>query len=463
MQSLIMDSLTVPLFMPHGNCYLWKPSLVWLHLLSDAFIALAYASIPLTLIYFVYQRKNLPFSRVFLMFAAFIVACGMTHGMGIWTIWHPDYWLSGLIKAITALISVYTALELIPLMPKAFDVASAVELEAANQRLEAEIQERQQTEVALRRSQDEIQQKATLLEQALRDLKHAQAQLVHTEKMSSLGQLVAGLAHEINNPVNFIFGNLVHAKNYAQDLLHLVSLYDKHYPQPVPEIQTAAEQMDLAFLRDDLPQLLDSMEVGTNRIHQIVSSLRNFARMDQAEVKAVDVHEGLEGTLLILQNKLKEKPGYSEIKIVKEYAELPKVECYVGQLNQVFMNLLSNAIDALEEARKLDNGNGKNHPTIWIRTEAVAPNQVAIRIIDNGPGMNEKTQRQLFDPFFTTKPVGKGTGLGLSISYQIVVDRHHGQLNCRSAPGQGAEFAIEIPVQQHQQEQIPQPEASFTA
>lgn len=461
MQSFITHSLTAPLFMPHGNCYLWQPGLVWLHLLSDGFIALAYASIPLTLIYFVYQRRNLPFSRIFLMFAAFIIACGMTHAMAIWTIWHPDYWLSGLIKAITALISVYTALELIPLMPKAFDVASAVELEAANQRLEAEIQERQQTEVALRRSQDEIQQKATLLEQALRDLKHTQAQLVHTEKMSSLGQLVAGLAHEINNPVNFIFGNLVHAKNYAQDLLKLISLYDKHYPQPAPEIQATAEQMDLAFLREDLPHLLESMEVGTKRIRQIVLSLRNFARMDQAEVKAVDLHEGLEGTLLILQNQLKAKPGYAEIQIVKEYGDLPKVECYAGQLNQVFMNLLSNAIDALEELRTTDNG--QNHPTIRIRTEAIAPNQVAIRIIDNGPGMTEKTQRQLFDPFFTTKPVGKGTGLGLSISYQIVVDRHQGQLNCRSAPGQGAEFAIEIPIQQHLQQSVPKPEVSLMA
>lgn len=460
MSSFIAHVLATEFFMPHGNCFLWKPSLVWLHVLSDGFIALAYASIPLTLIYFVCQRRNLLFSRVFIMFAAFIVACGMTHAMGIWTIWHPDYWLSGLVKAITALISVYTALELIPLMPKAFDVASAVELEAANKRLEAEIQERQQTEVALRRSQDEIQQKASLLEKALRDLQHAQAQLVHTEKMSSLGQLVAGLAHEINNPVNFIFGNLVHAKNYAQDLLKLISLYDQHYPQPAPEIQTTAEQMDLAFLRDDLPHLLESMEVGTKRIRQIVLSLRNFARMDQAEVKAVDLHEGLEGTLLILQNQLKAKPGYGEIQIVKEYGDLPKVECYVGQLNQVFMNLLSNAIDALEESRTTDNG--QNHPTIRIRTEAIAPNQVAIRIIDNGPGMTEKTQRQLFDPFFTTKPVGKGTGLGLSISYQIVVDKHQGQLNCRSAPGQGAEFAIEIPIQQHQQQRVLQPEVSLT-
>jgi two-component system, NtrC family, sensor kinase len=461
MQSLITHSLTAPLFMPHGSCYLWKPGLVWLHLLSDGFIALAYASIPLTLIYFVCQRRNLPFSRVFLMFAAFIIACGMTHAMAIWTIWHPDYWLFGLIKAITALISVYTALELIPLMPKAFDVASAVELEAANKRLEAEIRERQQTEVALRRSQDEIQQKATLLEKALCDLKHAQAQLVHTEKMSSLGQLVAGLAHEINNPVNFIFGNLVHAKNYALDLLKLVSLYDKHYPQPAPEIQTTAEQMDLAFVQDDLPNLLESMEVGTKRIRQIVLSLRNFARMDQAEVKVVDLHEGLEGTLLILQNQLKAKPGHAEIKIIKEYGDLPKVECYVGQLNQVFMNLLSNAIDALEESRTADNG--QNHPTIRIRTEAIAPNRVAIRIIDNGPGITEKTQRQLFDPFFTTKPVGKGTGLGLSISYQIVVEKHQGQLKCRSAPGQGAEFAIEIPIQQHQQQPEPKPEVSLTA
>ncbi|MCX7592532.1 MAG: PAS domain S-box protein [Fischerella sp.] len=296
------------------------------------------------------------------------------------------------------------------------------------------------------------QEKAQQLEQTLQELQAMQAQLIQNEKMSSLGQLVAGIAHEINNPVNFIHGNITHASEYAQDLLRLVELYQQHYPNPEPEIEEEIEAIDLEFLCQDLPKLLTSMRIGTDRIRQIVLSLRNFSRLDEADMKAVDIHEGIDNTLLLLQNRLKAKPEHQEIQIVKEYGDLPLVNCYAGQLNQVFMNLLANAIDALEEGnRSWVIGNGEEIPnyqlpTIHIRTE-IQDNFVFIRIADNGPGMTEEVQQKLFDPFFTTKAVGKGTGMGLSISYKIVVEKHKGIFKCISSPGKGAEFIVAIPLQ----------------
>ncbi|MEG3859271.1 PAS domain S-box protein [Microcoleus sp. herbarium12] len=290
--------------------------------------------------------------------------------------------------------------------------------------------------------------KARELEQTLQQLTSAQSQLIQSEKMSSLGQLVAGVAHEINNPVNFIYGNLSHANDYTQDLLHLIELYQNHYPDPVPEIQEEVEAIELDFLMDDLPKLLTSMKVGADRIQLIVASLRTFSRMDEAEMKAVNIHEGIDSTLMILQHRLKAKHNHPEIEVIKEYAQLPLVECYAGQLNQVFMNILSNALDALEErdSRLSAEQMRENPSSIRIWTEMSKPGRVMIRIADNGPGMTETTCNQLFNPFFTTKPVGKGTGMGLSISYQIVTDRHNGSLKCTSSPGNGAEFAIEIPL-----------------
>ncbi|WP_040483520.1 GAF domain-containing sensor histidine kinase [Lyngbya aestuarii] len=297
-----------------------------------------------------------------------------------------------------------------------------------------------------------LQQAELLAEtQALANhLKQAQIQLVQTEKMSSLGHLVAGIAHEINNPVNFIYGNLDPATEFTQDLLDLVELYQQEYPQPTPQIVEKIAEIDLDYLIEDLPKILSSMRLGAERIRQLVLSLRNFSRLDEAEVKPVDLHEGIESTLLILHHRLKSKPERSAIEIIKNYGKIPQVECYAAQLNQVFMNILSNALDALESVQ---NKLGVSFlPTITIKTALIKKtekqpnNWVIISIQDNAGGMPPEVQSQIFDPFFTTKPVGKGTGLGLSISYQIVVDKHDGMLECNSQPGEGTEFRIVIPV-----------------
>ncbi len=330
--------------------------------------------------------------------------------------------------------------------------AVADQVAIAIQQAELYKQSRTATETALAQAQQ--------LEQTLQKLQRTQGQLVQSEKMSSLGQLVAGVAHEINNPVSFIYGNLMHASGYAEDILSLVELYQRQYPNPTSAIQSKIEDIELDFLVEDLPKMLDSMKVGAERICEIVRSLRNFSRLAEAEIKAVDIHEGLDSTLVILQNRLKAQALHPEIHVIKKYGNLPKVECYAGQLNQVFMNLLTNAIDAIDEhnqmrtsARGADASLTLEHikanpSVIHLQTEVVNDKEVEIRIADNGPGIPEQTRQRIFDPFFTTKPVGIGTGLGLSISYQIVVEKHGGKLHCFSQPGQGTEFVIQIPLWQ---------------
>jgi two-component system, NtrC family, sensor kinase len=294
------------------------------------------------------------------------------------------------------------------------------------------------------------QNQAQELEKTLDELQQTQSQLIQTEKISGLGQLVAGVAHEINNPVNFVSGNLIHASNYVHDLLSLLQLYQQDNSHPSLKIQEQIEAIDLEFLIQDLPDVLSSMRIGAERISQIVLNLRNFSRLEALQMKEVDLHEGLDCTLLILKNRLKGEAGLASIEIIKEYGELPLVECYAGQLNQVFMNIISNAIDALnEDNSKLSKPELKhNHSQIIIHTEVVNPGIVTIRISDNGSGMSEEVKSHLFEPFFTTKPVGKGTGLGLSISSQIVVEKHKGSLRCESRLGKGTQFVIEIPLQQ---------------
>jgi two-component system, NtrC family, sensor kinase len=299
----------------------------------------------------------------------------------------------------------------------------------------------------LENSQKEVKEKRQL-EQTLSELRRTQAQLVHAEKMSSLGQLVAGVAHEINNPVNFIHGNLTYIEEYSQELLKILQSYQHHYPNPVAAIQAQTDASELDFLQEDLLKIVNSMKMGTDRIRKIVQSLRIFSRMDEAEFKLVDLHECLDSTLLILQHRLKKKPELPEILVLRNYGNLPLVNCYAGQLNQVFMNILVNAIDAIEEvnAKRMVPESKENSLQITISTSTIDREWVQIKIADTGVGMPESIQKQIFNPFFTTKPIGKGTGMGMAISYQIITEKHGGKLTCRSTPGSGAEFTIDIPA-----------------
>lgn len=372
-------------------------------------------------------------------------------------------------------------------------LAIAIQQSTLFEQAQTELAERKRVEESLRRSEARERAKAQQLETTLAELKNTQAKLVQTEKMASLGQLVAGIAHEVNNPMSFIYGNIAPAMGYANDLLHLISLYQKHYPTPCAEIKDEIDAIDLNFIQQDFPKLLYSMQEGASRIHQIILSLRNFSRLDEAERKKADLHKGIESTLMILQNRLREQATRSAIQLVKEFSDLPLIDCYPSELNQVFINLLSNAIDAIENKMQEDSS---LIPEIRICTEVLrvseettkhqnskpsgcasmfgmqvpevdrvkrqtslipgkirnskskndGTDKVIIRIIDNGTGIPSHILPRVFDPFFTTKPVGKGTGLGLSISHSIVVKKHKGELYCHSQYGQGTEFVIELPL-----------------
>ncbi|WP_121969322.1 MASE1 domain-containing protein [Leptolyngbya sp. BC1307] len=314
--------------------------------------------------------------------------------------------------------------------------------------LSAAIQENRQANDNLRHINEDLENRVEgrteELSNALRELRKTQTHLVQQEKMSGLGQMVAGVAHEINNPVNFIHGNLTYIQQYAKDMLHLIQLYQQHFPHPPAEIQAEQETIDLAFLKQDLAKVLTSMTIGTTRITEIVLSLRNFSRMDESESKVVDIHAGIESTLMILQHRLKASSQRPAISVVRDYGQLPLVQCYAGQLNQVFMNLLVNSIDALE-TDLLNHPNADKSPQITLRTEARA-DSITVSIADNGTGISPDVKRRMFDPFFTTKEVGKGTGMGMAISYQLITEKHGGKIECFSEEGAGTEFMIEIPI-----------------
>ncbi len=278
--------------------------------------------------------------------------------------------------------------------------------------------------------------------QTLKELQITQSQLIQSEKMAGLGQLIAGLAHEINNPISFIYGNIPYVTDHVKDLLNLVRLYQNNYPQAPAEIQDQSAEIDLDFINDDLPKMLNSMMFGADRIRQLVISLRTFSRLDEAEMKPVDLHEGIDSTLSILQHRFQLQDNTPEILVIKEYGELPLVVCYAAQMNQVFMNILTNALDTLKESLI-------STPKIWIRTKVIDKNYLQICIADNGCGIPENVYKRIFEPFFTTKEPGQGSGLGLSVSYQIIVEKHGGQIKCISEFGKGCEFLIEIPIQQN--------------
>ena len=336
------------------------------------------------------------------------------------------------------------------------------EREAAEAALKKEIADREAAEASLQQLTIELEkrvdERTSELKQALKELQQAQLHMVQAEKMSSLGQLVAGVAHEINNPVGFICNNLAHAKEYSQDMIRILHLYQQHYPNPEAEIREELEAVDMEFLVEDLPEILESMNLGTERIRNISLSLRNFSRSDASNRLPVNVHDGIESTLLILGHRLKANSDRPKIEVIKNYGDLPEVPCYPGLLNQVFMNVIANAIDALEIGNGTSPAETENsaetipqmsqNPIATIRISSELVEDCAIvRIADNGPGIPEQIRSKLFEPMFTTKPIGQGTGLGLSISRDIVVEKHGGKLKCVSAPGQGTVFIIEIPLE----------------
>ncbi len=322
------------------------------------------------------------------------------------------------------------------------------------QQIKENIRLREEKEAELQKSEAYAREQAQHLQEVLEQLQKSQIQLIQSEKLSSLGQMVGGIAHEINNPINFISANIAYIQNYIHDLLKAINLYQQNCHNPNPELQSFIEEIDLNFISEDSLRVLSSMKVGVDRISTIVKTLKNFSRLDEAEIKPVDLHKGIDSTLLLLQHRLNAEIAGGKIQVIQEYSKLPLVECYPGQLNQVFMNIISNAIDAVihcvakqnKEERVDIEGDLSWIPSISIRTQFIYPNLVTIEIADNGIGMTEAIKKSLFDPFFTTKSVGQGTGLGLSISYHIVVENHQGILDYESELGKGTKFFIKIPI-----------------
>jgi len=310
------------------------------------------------------------------------------------------------------------------------------DLATINQELEYRVADRTQ----------ELNHKNQSLNDTLEELHQIQTQLIQSEKMSGLEQMVAGIAHEINNPVNFIHGNLKHLNDHLSEMVDIVKSYQQHSLEPNPALEAALEDTDFEFAQQDTRKILSSMKTGTARISEIVRSLRNFSRLDESDMKLADINEGLESTLLILQHRLSQPDKGNRIQIIRDYNhDIPLVECFPGLLNQAVMNILNNSIDAVEE--QFAQSPEGEPPTITLRTDVVE-NWAQISISDNGNGIPTTVQGKVFDPFFTTKPVGQGTGMGLPISYQIITKKHSGKLTFDSAVGQGTEFLLKIPLKQ---------------
>lgn len=308
-----------------------------------------------------------------------------------------------------------------------------------------EVLARIQHQLAIKNLQSQLRSRNDQLQKTLVELRNAQAEIIQKEKMFGLSQLAAGMAHEVNNSIGFIAGNIEFARRYVKDLLNLIVIYQKEYPQPTPVVEEVLEEIDLEFLVKDVEKVLNSMQTGAERISTMNLALRIFSRVNESDIKPVNLHEGIDSTLVLLKQKLKPEERNWEIKVEKNYGHLPLINCYASLMNQVFLNILNNAIDALESQwEKADNTSIT--PTIWIVSELIDRQKAMIRIRDNGTGIPENIRKHLFEPFFTTKPVGKGSGLGLLTSYQIIVEKHKGNLTYKSTLGEGTEFFIEIPV-----------------
>ena len=479
-----------PAYIPHGHCYLWQTPLVGLHATSNILIALAYFSIPIALLYFVLTHKDIPFLNVFILFGAFIILCGVGHLLDVWTLWHPNYWISGIERAATALVSCYTAITLLTLIPQFLSLKTPEELARLNQKLQQEIDRRTETEealklanetleqrveertselsainqaleleittrktieVALRQSQKQERNRAQNLSKTLEKLQNTQSQLVQAEKMAALGKMVGGVAHELNNPVSFIYGNVDYAQEYSQTLLSLVDVYSRSYPQPEREIAEYIQSIDLAFIKEDFPQLIHSMKAGADRISNIVSSLRKFSSLDRSGLKILNVNSSIHNTLKMVSSRLAQLKLEQSIQISTQLGELPDIEGYPGALTQAISQILENAIDSLVERLSQEpDFTGK----IEIETQVISPElsrdrqKVAIAIRDNGLGIPPQIADRIFDPFFTTKPVGQGTGLGLANTYQAIVKQHQGTLEFTSDAIAGTCFQLELPLSQ---------------
>ncbi|EDX86400.1 ATPase, histidine kinase-, DNA gyrase B-, and HSP90-like domain protein [Synechococcus sp. PCC 7335] len=403
------------------------PYLPVLLALENFIISGCYAMIASGISYGIWQNRKAGINSVVATIVLIFSSCALGHGMQGFGMLGFGQWAR--IQTLFDLLTVAVAIRFVSYYESFGVLAQIGQIAAANVELESE---------------------NLSLQEALSQLKQTQSQLIHAEKMTSLGQMVAGVAHEINNPVNFIYGNLKFVEEHTFDLLNILKLYQTLYPQTSSKVEATAKDkdIDIDFIQADLPKILSSMTMGTERIRDIVLGLRNFSRKDEAKYKAVNIHEGIDSTLLILQHRLNNGPEHQAIQVIREYGSLPPVECYASQMNQVFLNLLANAIDAIEYAntsRALEEMETKPGQ-ITIRTVSLLHNQVTISILDNGCGIPDSIRTHIFDPFFTSKDVGKGTGLGLFISHQIVTESHHGELECRSILGKGTEFTIHIPI-----------------